>query len=510
MNISLESHKQIKFGAIISYSSIFFNIVAGLLYTPWMIHKIGQSNYALYALALSVIGFFTIDFGLGEAVSRFLTRFNAEGKIEKVEDFLGITFKLYIIIDIIFIFILFFIFLFIDDIYKGLTASELYNFKIVFSIASLYSIASFPFMPLNGILISNEKFIFLKSVDLLNRILTVFTMVMVLILGFKLFALVFINAIFGLLTIIIKVFYIWTSRLAKINIKANDKKTLKSIFSYSMWSTIILVSQRFIITITPTILAAFSGSVQVSFFAIAMSIEGYIWTFASALNGLFLPKVTRIIVEYDDSRSVENLMIKVGRLQLLITGLAIIGFISMGKEFVTLWLSKEYIASYYIACFLIINGLITLTQQIANTALIALNEIKYRAFCILLYASTSVSLSLLLSQKYGGVGSAFAIFIGGFLGSVVALNLVYRKKLKIDILRFFKECHLKMAAPMLLTFLLAVAIQCHFPVESLKMFVLKVALVACTYVGFMWFLALNKYEKNLLFEFAGIFKIKNL
>ena len=41
---------QIKQGAIISYIAIFFNIAAGLIYTPWMVGQIGVSDYGLYAL----------------------------------------------------------------------------------------------------------------------------------------------------------------------------------------------------------------------------------------------------------------------------------------------------------------------------------------------------------------------------------------------------------------------------------------------------------------------------
>ena len=35
----MNSSKQIKLGALISYFAIAFNIVAGLIYTPWMISK---------------------------------------------------------------------------------------------------------------------------------------------------------------------------------------------------------------------------------------------------------------------------------------------------------------------------------------------------------------------------------------------------------------------------------------------------------------------------------------
>ena len=63
---------QYKAGAVLSYGAVAFNTVAGLIYTPWMISCIGADDYGLYTLAMSVVNFFVLDFGLGDSVSRFL------------------------------------------------------------------------------------------------------------------------------------------------------------------------------------------------------------------------------------------------------------------------------------------------------------------------------------------------------------------------------------------------------------------------------------------------------
>ena len=72
--------KQVVFGALISYIAIAFNVISGLLYTPWMIHSIGDDKYALYTLALSIINIFLMDFGIGSAVTKFLSNYYAKGE----------------------------------------------------------------------------------------------------------------------------------------------------------------------------------------------------------------------------------------------------------------------------------------------------------------------------------------------------------------------------------------------------------------------------------------------
>ena len=94
--ILINSSKQIKIGALISYFAIAFNMVAGLIYTPWMITQIGKNNYGLYTLATSLITIFVMDFGMSAAVSRFVSKYRAEDNQEAVNNFLGMAYKLYI------------------------------------------------------------------------------------------------------------------------------------------------------------------------------------------------------------------------------------------------------------------------------------------------------------------------------------------------------------------------------------------------------------------------------
>ena len=82
----MTSSLQLKLGALISYLSIGINILTGLLYTPWMIHSIGRENFGLYTLAMSVISFFVFDFGLSSAVTRFIAKYLAEGRLIIVWD----------------------------------------------------------------------------------------------------------------------------------------------------------------------------------------------------------------------------------------------------------------------------------------------------------------------------------------------------------------------------------------------------------------------------------------
>ena len=51
---------QLKLGSVISYIQIAAGIVIGLIYTPWMIRLLGDSEYGLYHTAISTISMLSV------------------------------------------------------------------------------------------------------------------------------------------------------------------------------------------------------------------------------------------------------------------------------------------------------------------------------------------------------------------------------------------------------------------------------------------------------------------
>ena len=503
----LNSSRQIKLGAIVSYGAILFNIIAGLVYTPWMVRQIGKSDYGLFVLVTSFLTYFVMDFGLGQAIARFIAKYRVEGNERKVNELLGLTSKLYLLINFIILFTLVIVYFFIENIFGELSANEIHSFKIVYCIAGFFSVLSFPFTPLNGVLIAYERFVVLKLCDLLNKVGLITLMVVALLLGYKLYALVAINAGIGIVIIIIKLFYLSKTTLIKIDFGYKSRELFKELFSFSIWVTIIGVAQRLLMNITPTILGIFSGTVSIAVFAIGMVMEGYTYTFASALNGLFLPKVSELSAKKDNMVEISNLMIRIGRIQLFMIGILIIGIITLGKQFITFWMGSDFTESYYVALFLILPGFITLTQEIGSTLLFVLNELKYRAYLLVGASIISVLISVLLAPKFGAVGSAIGIFISLFSCHVIGMNYIYWKITKIDIPRFFKECYLKMLFPLGLSLLAGFLINTYIPAYNLISLAPKAILLGIIYIILMWAFGLNKDEKHLMLSFVR--KISN-
>ncbi len=485
-----------------SYFAIAFNMVSGLLYTPWMIDQIGQGNYGLYTLSHSLITLFVMDFGMSAAVSRFVSKYRAEGNQEAVNNFLGVIYKLYIALDGVILTALVGVSFFIDTIYDNLTSSELEIFKVLYVIVGLFSVVSFPFTNLNGILTAYENFVELKLADLFHKVFIVVAMIIALLMGYGVYALVTVNAVSGILTILIKLYIIRKKTKVKVNFKCKDKGILKDVLGFSMWTTITSLARRMIFNISPSIIVAVSstGAIGSAIFGLASTVEGYISLFASAINGMFMPRISKIVHDGKKETELTDLMIRIGRIQCIIIGTLVVGFMSFGKSFIIdIWNKPDFSESYLCAVFLIIPSYFYMPLQIANTTLIVENKVKLQSIIYIITGVFNVGLSLVLSRQFGALGASISICVAYLLRSTL-LVVAHVKVLNLNMKRFFKESYLKITPHLLMLLVIGLSLEHFNPMNvGFMRFIINGIIFAVVFAIVMVQFCMNKYEKNLIF-----------
>lgn len=497
----------IKAGAIISYVSIGLNIIITLIYTPWMIQQLGKSDYGVFALVSSFISYFLLDFGIGSAISRFVSKYKEAGDTENLKKLYGVIATVYLIIDIILIIVLSVLYFFISDIFVKLTPDEMNTFKDVYVIAAFFSICTFTLKPLDGTMTAHEFFVPLKMLDMVQRVGTVLFIAIALICGGRVYALIFINGLVALTVALIKMHYLYKNGTLSISLKNFDWLMAKSIFGFSLWIFLINLAQRFRINLVPAILGTKAGTDEISVFSLGMALEGFVWTFAYALNGLFIPSVTRMVQAGKDRKEITHLMTRVGRFQLFIIGLIVIGFIGLGKPFIKMWIGVEFIDTYYIAICLITPNIISMTQQIGTTLSYVENEVKYNSIIAISAAILSFGLCLALAGHYKAIGCAVAVFIS-LTASIVALNFFYKKKLRLDIWYFFKNCHLRILPCLIVLLGLLLYISHTFDLSHFLPFTITALTFVLVYIVVCHKWLFNAEEKQTINQLLKKIKIK--
>jgi O-antigen/teichoic acid export membrane protein len=137
---------QIRAGVVLNYVVIGLNALVGLLYTPYMLRMMGQSEYGLYSIAASVIAYLTImDFGFGNAIIRYTAKFRAEGRTEEQSSMFGMFSLLYMVIGAIALIIGGVVCLNVESLFGAtMSAEELSRASTILAIMTVNLALSFP------------------------------------------------------------------------------------------------------------------------------------------------------------------------------------------------------------------------------------------------------------------------------------------------------------------------------------------------------------------------------
>jgi O-antigen/teichoic acid export membrane protein len=233
---------------------------------------------------------------------------------------------------------------------------------------------------------------------------------------------------------------------------------------------------------------------------LATTIEGYIFTFATAINGMFMPRVSEIVHDGKKETEILPLMSKIGRIQCLIIGALVVGFIVFGQSFVIdIWNKPNFSDSYLCAVLLIIPSFFYLPMQIAHTTMIVENKVKIRAYVYIGIGVLNVVLSLFLSKYFGALGASLSIFIA-YMVRVILMAIIYKKVLKINMKVFFKKTFFKIAPLLLLCLVVGFLLESFNPLVNKY---LRFGANGLVFIAFFVLLAklifMNSYEKNLFF-----------
>lgn len=190
-----------------------------------------------------------------------------------------------------------------------------------------------------------------------------------------------------------------------------------------------------------------------------------------------------------------DLFTRIGRIQFIILSLIFSGFIFFGKPFITIWAGSNYQEAYPIALLLIIPVTAPLIQNIGIEIQKAKNMHKFRSWLYLFMALGNLLLSIPLAKLMGGVGAALGTAISLLLGNGIIMNLYYHFKVGLN-MRFFWSQIIKFVPALVIPIITGVLIYKLVDLYNVTYFLVSGSIYVLVYCISMWFLGMNKYEKE--------------
>ena len=490
---------QRRWGAVLSYLNIILMVVIGLLYTPLMLRLLGQSEYGLYSLIGSVVGYLSVlDMGLGNTLVRYTAKNRVDGTAEREAEINGLFLLLYSVIGLITLAVGTGIYANMDWLFgETLNDGEMQRARIMMVLLIFNFALSFPFSIFASILQAYEKFIFLRVGNILRVVLNPLLVLPFLYWGYGSVMMVVVSTVLNFACLLANWFYCWRYLQVKFKRGHFTQSFLREVAVYSFFIFLNAIMDKIYWGTGQFVLGIVSGTMQVAVYAIAMQFMMMYMNFSSAISGVMLPKVTMMVTNHVSAKELTTLMIRIGRLQYLVVGYLFVMFLLVGEDFIRLWAGEGYITAYPIVLLLMGALLVPLVQNVGIAILQAMNLNRYRMTAYTICAFIALLISFPLAKQYGGLGCAIATAGSLILSTGLIMNRYYAQKVKLDIIHFWKNIG-SMSKGLLLLWILGWMLKDFLALSvNWQNFLLFSVLNTLLYVVIMYVWCMNADERAL-------------
>lgn len=497
---------QLKKGAVLSYLNIVISIITGFVVSPLLVRGLGKSEYGAYQMTAALIGYVSVlDFGLHSSITRYVSKYQASKDEKGQQNFIGVSLLLFSAIAVLILLVGFILYINVPAIYKkSATAKEIQIIRQLLVVLIVNLAISMPGAVFESIAVAYERFIFVKLTTTFKIILR---FVAILLLGFWHYnALTVVLIDFSLNILLMLSHMAYCFKALHIRVKINDcsPRFVKSIFTFSIFVFIAGITDQINWKADTTILGILLGTNAVTLYSVAGSLVGYYRNFSGAISGIFLPKAVKMVTIGKSDTELTDLMIRIGRIQLIIVSMILVGFISLGREFIILWMGEEFINAYVWFLIMAIPLVVPMTQSIGINIIEAKNMHQFRAIVYFFIALANIILTIVFVKIFGVVGAPIGTGLAMLVGNTFVINWYYKKRVGLEIGRFFKEVYLKLALA-ILSALCGCIMANHMlpPATGWGMFLMKGIIIAGIYVAAIWVLGLNQQEKVQILALRG-------
>lgn len=463
-----------------------------------MIRLLGQSEFGLYSLSVSVVSYLSLmNFGLSSAYIKYFSKYKVEDEQENIARLNGMYIIVYSVIGVLVLFAGSFLVLNTEFILGNkLSPYELNKAKILLSILVINMAISIPASLFQSHITANERYIFQKSISMIRTIVNPLVMLPILLMGYRSVGMVIVTTILNISVETSNIIFCIKKLKMRFLYKYFDISLLKEMIIFSSYIFMNMIIDRINWSIGTFLLARFHGTVQVAIYGIAAQLNTYYMILSTAISNVFIPRVNRIVAKFKDDQELTNLFTRIGRIQFALLCLIFSILLFFGKQFITLWAGSNYEDSYLIALILIFPVSIPLIQNLGIEIQKAKNKHQFRSLLYLLIAIANVMLTIPLAKRYGGAGAAMGTALSLFIGNGIIMNFYYHKKIGINIKYFWAEIF-KFSKSLFVPFISGYFIQYYFNLYDIFKLPVAIALYISIFTLSIWFFGFNEYEKNL-------------
>ena len=402
-----------------NWASYVVTAMIGFLLSPFIVHRLGTTGYGIWTLVLSLTGYFgLLDLGTRSSVGRFLAHhlalkddLQANRTLSTAVGILAVGGGLALLATIVMA----------EFFFPSFHVGPQYesSAKIALFITGINMSCVLPLGVFSSLLVALERYDILSGVTIVGELIRAALLVIFLKLGYGLIAIALIALMINVAQYSAMMFFARRLHPAvRLSAQLIDRKTFRELFGFGIYRFIWMVASQLIFYSDSVVIGVFLGAGSITYYAIAGSLINYGRTVVSLVTDTFYPAATRMSAK-QDMAGLRELLIMGTRISLLVSLPLCLGYILLGKQFITLWMGKEYSVSWTYLVILTIPQIIGMSQYVSALVLAGMARHKVLAYLVLAEGLLNLILSIILVRRIGLVGVAWGTVIPDVICSLI-------------------------------------------------------------------------------------------
>lgn len=483
-------------GIVISYASTAVRTLSRLFLTPIYLSVLGIPDYGFYQYIFSIASYVMIlDFGITAVINTFSIKYKEAGDNDGVENVMFYTLMFSVLAALVIVIFGIVIIAGAPAIFgKAVTGRiELTRQLLVLMISELIMLMFQHYF--EGVILAAEKYVTLRVVDLVQILLRCAIALLLLFSKVGVLSIAIGDFVGTGLCLAFEVLYCFKKLGLKAKYHSLDTELIRGITKLAVALCLQSLISFLNSSIDKYVLGRYLDTAAVTIYSLSLTFSMFFDEIATAIQRLYLPQVVKLVSSGADGEELTSFVIIPGRYQLVLCGGVLGGFILFGKHFIEMWTGKETLDSWLIALFLMVPSVLPLIQNVCLSILTAMNKRMFRSYVLGGMAVANLILTIILVKRIGLMGAPIGTFISLILGNNIAMNLYYKKVIKINVFRLFRGI-LKGIMPCAI-----IATCICYPLTLLNMhgifwFVAECAIFCFVYFVLLWFFGFNDTEKG--------------
>lgn len=484
-------------------ASYLVTAVVGFTLSPVVVHSLGNTGYGLWTLVLSLTGYFgLLDLGIRSSVGRFVARHIALKDHLSVNRTLNTAFAILACGGALALLATLAMALFFFDSFKVEPQYQVSG-RIALAITGLNMACVLPLGIFTSLLVALERYDVLGGITIVGELTRAVLVLASLKAGYGLVTL----ALIGFLVVVLQYSaIILTARrfFPELRFGAGlvDRQMCRSLFGFGVYRFIWIVANQLIFYSDSVVIGVYLNAAAITPYAIAGSLINYGRNVVSLVTDTFYPTAARMDAE-GDMAGLRRLLIQGTRVSLLVALPLCLGFIFLGKQFIVLWMGKNYASSAAFLIVLTIPQFGSMSQYISSLVLAGMARHRALAFFIMAEGIANLALSIYLVQRMGVVGVAWGTVIPDLICTTLVVPVYALRCIKMSVREYLVDAFLRPVLCAIPIAAIAYACSVMFETASWLLFGAEVAVICGVFAVLAYFLCLDRQQRNVVMGKVG-------